>query len=244
MLDLRVRPGQLKGAGDGGDLAVVVGEGQGLVARVGHGGREGDDGRRPASIRTRRRMLTIGSSTAPVVPLSSGARVERRRRGVVRPRPRNRARSVSNCVGAAEFGRTRDGLSVRRHVDRPDRRLVGRAGAAAAQDRLGGRRPLGFEEELAERRVAGVAAVVEEHDLGIAGQLELARAGVVVGQRDPADLGAGFGRDRDLGQALDLAVEAAERDLVGREDCLVVVRRRHVGWCVADQTALLATSRM
>ena len=51
----------------------------------------------PGGSRTRRRKLTIGSSTAPVVlergwPSITAAGVR-----IPRPRPRNRARSVSHC---------------------------------------------------------------------------------------------------------------------------------------------------
>ena len=66
------------------------------------------------------------------------------------------------------------------------------------------------------------AAVVEGH-LGVAGHLQRAGPGAVVGQRDPPDLGIRVGRDRDLVARLDVRIAALEDGPVRTEDRLVVV---------------------
>ena len=50
----------------------------------------------PGAIRTRRRRANIGSSTAPVVPESGRPPITAPGARMLPPRPRNRARSVSN----------------------------------------------------------------------------------------------------------------------------------------------------
>ena len=56
----------------------------------------------PGGTRTRRRRLTIGSSTAPVVPERGRPSITAAGVRIPRPRPRNRARSVSHCSSPTE----------------------------------------------------------------------------------------------------------------------------------------------
>ena len=223
VFDLCVGPGQLEGAGDGGGLAVVVGQGERFLSGVGQGGDEGDD------------ACLAGLDPDP--PSEAEHRVEH---GPGRPRkghPRVHRGGVGGRAPSAEepgavgleLGGRRGRAVARRDVDGVDRHLLGRPRAAPADQGLGAGGPLGLQEQLAEGRMAHVAAVGQEHDLGVAGQLQLARAGVVVGQRDPADLGAGLRRDGDLGDGLDRRVEPAKGHLVGREDRLVVLGREAGG---------------
>ena len=66
-----------------------------------------------------------------------------------------------------------------------------------------------------------------EHDLAVAGHLDLARLVAVVGQRDPPHLGGILGNDGDLGARLDVAVGPVKGHPVGREQRAIPVRRAH-----------------
>ena len=157
----------------------------------------------PGSIRSRRRRLKIGSSTGPDGPREDRARVHRG--GVGRPS----ARGPGTAPGRSRTGPRRPPSPPR--VERSTAETctaqsgcsVGRPHPAPAEDRPGPGQPLGLEEELGEGRVAEVGAARGQDDLGVAGQLQLAGRGVVVDQRDPADLGAVLGRDDHLEHGLD-----------------------------------------
>ena len=97
-LHLRLRPGQRGRAVERRRIAVLLREVEGrrrATARRASRRRRAPS-RRPAP-RTRRRRLTIGSSTAPVVPDSGRPSITAAGVRIPRPRPRKRARSVSHC---------------------------------------------------------------------------------------------------------------------------------------------------
>ena len=126
---------------------------------------------RPGASRMRWRRLTIGSSTTPVVPESA--------------RPSS-ASGSREAAAAAEEARA-IGLPLDRplrrpleaqHVDRPERRLVGRRaaadGRAARRCRAGTRfrRTACRTPDARDRPARG-----REHDLGVARDVDLARCG-------------------------------------------------------------------
>ena len=73
---------------------------------------------------------------------------------------------------------------------------------------------LGLDEQLAERRVGQVVGSRGENDLGIAGDVDLARALAVVGDGQPAHLHVVLGRDSDVEVCANVLLTAAERGLV------------------------------
>ena len=118
----------------------------------------------PGARRTRRRRLKTGSSTGPVVPDRRAPRSSAAGLAGVRPRPRNRARSVSYSTGpsAAETWTAQIGFwSAAR-----GRRRASRAPGSGDELRL--------QEQLREGRVGLVGAAVVQAHLGVAGQVELA----------------------------------------------------------------------
>ena len=155
----------------------------------------------PGSSRTRRRRLKTGSSTGPVVPESARAGLERG--GIGR-----------RAAAAEEAGPV--GLRVRSSTDAPAppgrrrRRAPPRPAAGRATAAGGGRaRPPSREaipsRGTACRRPGGPGRRrAGQHDLGVAGQLQLARPRVVVGEREPADLGGLLRRDGHFQNGLDL----------------------------------------
>ena len=100
------------------------------------------------------------------------------------------------------------------HVEADERRFVGRARPAAEQQAGALRIELGLDEQLAERRVREVVLGTRQHDLGVAGHLDLARLRAAVGDRQPPHLHVVFRRHGDLELRFDVGVAAAERDLV------------------------------
>ncbi len=172
----------------------------------------------PGGRRIACRRLTIGSSTAPVVfdsgppPLSAAGLAS------VRPRPMNRARSVSYSVARA------DAAAAAEHVDEVD--AVGaRPRTARAEQRIPLGHGRGLDEEVAERRMREVGAGRGEHDFGVAGQIEAARPMAVVGDRDAPQLGVVFGRDDDLGARFEARRRRAARRR-GRARTWLRTRRR------------------
>ena len=157
----------------------------------------------PGAMRTRRRRLRIGSSTAPVRA--------RERPAVERDRVLGRAPAAdeARAVGLP-LDRAVDAVLDAQHVHRPRGRLVGRARAATAQQRGALGTVLGLEEQLEERRVGEIVGGRREHDLDQARHLDLAQAVAAVDQRDAPHLDVVLGRHRDLEPGLDAVVRAVE----------------------------------
>ena len=113
-----------------------------------------------------------------------------------------------------------------------DRRFVGRARPAAEQQAGALRIELGLDEQLAERRVREIVLGTRQHDLRVAGDLDLARLRAAVGDRQTPHLHVVFGRHGDLELRLDVAIAAAERDLVeieGRLEAVGLLTDRLIG---------------
>ena len=194
---------------------------------------------RPARSRTRWRRLTIGSSTAPVVPRERPA-VERD--GVVRRRgrgPRKRARSVSHstapCMPALDA----------QHVDAAERRARRvRRGRRWQTARALGQIARGLDEQLAERRMREVVGGQAEHELGVARDLDLARPRAAVRERSggaPRRRPPARPRSRAASRCRRLAVEDG---LLGQEARDVVRRLLGAsGGASPTRPAPLLTSR-
>ena len=142
-----------------------------------------------------------------------------RRRAMSRPRPRKRARSVSYSSSPTRLALD-DG-----EMRGPDLGLAGRRGGGASP----GCAPtsatiLGLHEQLGEGRMRRVGARRRQHDLGVGGQLDLARRARRIGDRDAADLGVVLRRDDDLERRRDRAVAPDELGAILGERHLVAVR--------------------
>ena len=169
----------------------------------------------PGAIRTRRRSASTGSSTVPVV-LDSGraSTIETALRKSC-PRPRKRARSVSNCKPpmpspSSALTWATQSCGIRR--DRGPRRVASSAPLSAMNSVL--------HEQLGERGVRGVGVGRRQHHLGVGRQFDFADAASLVGHRDPAHLRVVFGRHEDLGRGEDGSVPAG--------DFRAILEKRHV----------------
>ena len=69
---------------------------------------------------------------------------------------------------------------------------------------------LGLDEQLGEGRMGDVGGLRRQRQFGIGGDLDLARAGAGVGDRDAADLGIVLGRDEHVQRRRQRAVAARE----------------------------------
>ncbi len=170
----------------------------------------------PARIRTRWRRLTIGSSTAPVEPLS-GRPSSAMGSSTSRPRPRKRARSRLPLHGTLQAA-----LDAQ-HVDAVERRVGAAPRPAVGHERVALRQIARGHEQLAERRVREVVRGQAEHQLGVARDLDLARPRAAVREREAAHLDVVLRRHRDLEQRLDAVGLAVEGGLLGQEARDVVV---------------------
>ncbi len=111
-------------------------------------------------------------------------------------------------------------------VNGPQRRLLGRARPAAAQQRRSLREVLRLEEQPSEGGVGQVVRCRGEHDLGVARDLDLAGSVAVVRDRQPPHLDVVLGRHGDVEERCDAVVATAERGLLREEGHQVVVRIR------------------
>ncbi len=90
------------------------------------------------------------------------------------------------------------------------------------------------------REVGGAG---REHDFGVAGQIEVAGAVAVIGDRHAPQLDVVFGRDDHFGARLEAGVEAPQDGAVERELTSYSSASRPDGWCVVDHTSPLSRSR-
>ena len=143
-----------------------------------------------------------------------------------RPRPRNRARSVSHSTGPC--GRPFEAQGV----ERPRAGLARIARPAMAEQRRAVRQVLGLDEQLAERRVREVVGGGHEDDLRVAGDVDLPDARAVVAHREPPHFDVVFRRHRDVEVRREVVVAPPEARPIGGERDGVVVRlpaRRLIG---------------
>ena len=215
--------------------ALRVQERQREAARAGAPGR-GTCGRGPAPPRgsTPPRWRTTAARTRPAAAARAGAGWRwgpGRRRwlpesdrpsracgfATVRPRPRNRARSVSHSTGPCA---------------RPSRLSTCTPQSGGSSCARGRRRNssaalvghvFGLHEQLDERGMGEVVGVGRQHHLRVARDLDLPRAVVAVRQGQPPDLDVVFGGDGDVELRGDAVVQAAEGRLLGQEDGLVLL---------------------
>ena len=122
----------------------------------------------PGASRMRSRSAPIGSSTAPVVPdkarPSSDDRVRQRAAAAEEPR----------AIGFPLDRSAQPRTVHAEHVEGDERRFVGGPRPAGEQQARALRVELGLDEQLAEGRVREVVLRARQHDLGVAGHLELA----------------------------------------------------------------------
>ena len=180
---------------------------------------------RRAASRTRCRRLTIGSSTAPVVPVSarpsSAIGI-----GWPRPRPRKRdtarfplRRRLAAAVHAQHVERPRAGSPIAR-----GRRLQRSAAVSATYSVCTKSFPKAGCARSSSRRPSD--------NLGVARDLDLAHAFAPVGERQPAYLHVVFGRHHHVELYFDAVVETPEGGLFGGERDQVFLGlppRRQVG---------------
>ena len=169
----------------------------------------------PGAIFTRTRRLAIGSRTAPVKLVSGRPSVMAIGACTVRPRPRKRARSVSNSMPAA--------ASLAITCAPKSSRSVTARGRREKTSTRNLRHELAADEEVRERRVREVRGRRRERDLRVRRDLDLGRSRAEVAQRQPPYLGVVLGRDDHFEHRLDVAVLAhdpdavlVERDVVAR----------------------------
>ncbi len=111
----------------------------------------------------------------------------------------------------------------RHHVRGPEPLLVVDARRARGEEGIELRHRLRLHEEVREGRVRVVAAGRGEHQLGVGGDVDLARLAPQVDERHAADLGIVLRRDQHLERAHDGAVAPANLDPVLEEGRLVGV---------------------
>ena len=170
-LHLRLGPRQGDRALEGGRVMVLVDQVESLVAGRRDQRPERDAGRGPrrnphaaakTEDRDRARCRRCWRAVARRSPRSALR--------MLRPRPRKRARSVSNCTSPTALA-FHDG-----EVRRPDLRLAGRPPPPRGQQGADVGDELRLDEQLGEGRVCCVGRRRRQHDLGIGGQLDLAGA--------------------------------------------------------------------
>ena len=170
-----------------------------------------------------------GARRQPHALAQRGDRIEHRA-GRAGQRAAVERERVGERAAAAEepraIGLPLDGAAEAGHRRRARGTPTTGASSAARGRRLNSRPALcaielGLDEQLAERRVREVVLGTRQHDLGVAGDLDLARPVAAVGDRQPPHLDVVLGRDGDLELRLEVAVAPAERDLVEIEGRLV-----------------------
>ena len=218
-LHLVMGPGQLKGAGHAMKGVILICQGQGFLPALGHGGAEGEcDGA------ARRDLHPAAQADNRVEHGTGGARKDHA--------TLERHRVSRRPAATEEPGPIRFELHVPRRsfldgqdVHGPDRLLLGSPRPAAAQESILARQKLGFEEQLVKCRVGQVRGMRGEHHFRVTGHFHIVTAGVVVGHRQPADLGGMLGRYGDFQVRLDAGVEAAKFGSVRRVGDLVIIGR-------------------
>ena len=124
----------------------------------------------PGGRRTRRRRLTIGSSTAPAV-------FDRGRPSIDRSRVADAAAAAEEAGAVGLELHAADRLALDGgDVGHPDARLLRAPRPPGGEERLEPRDELGLDEEVREGGVRDVGGPRREDDLGVGGQLDLPRA--------------------------------------------------------------------
>ena len=194
---LRLGPGQGRDPLEGGGIAVLVGHEQGGRPR----GRE-QGGEHDARAGSRRQAET---------PPQAEDRVQHGPRGIgERPALDHRHRRADPATSPQETRAVRLVLRAsharslhRHHVGGPDALLLVAAGQARGEEGVELRQRFGLHEEVGEGRMRGIRPRRREHELGIGGDVDLARLAAQIDERDPTDLGVVLGRDEHFEGAHD-----------------------------------------
>ena len=188
---LRVREGQREGARGRARVAILLRERLGGLAIRGDAG-----GEREAHRRARDQPDPLAQAEDRIEHDAGRAR----QRAAV-----ERGRAVGVAAAADEaraiglpFDRPLRPAFEAQHVHRPDRRLARVARPPMAEQRRAVGQVLGFEKQLAEGRMREIVGRRRQHDLGVAGDVDLADPRALVDHRHPADFDVVFGRDGDV----------------------------------------------
>ena len=154
------------------------------------------------------------------------------------PRPRKRARSVSNSGFPTVSPSTMARCAAQISCSAGERRRRVASSVPCVGEILRG------DEQLQERRMRDVVGLRRQHELGIGRDVDLAHPVAGIRDRDAADLGVVFGRDEHFQRC-------RERSVVPGELGAILVERDVVGVGLgagsagkpADQTSPLRTSR-
>ena len=138
----------------------------------------------------------------------------------------------------------RDVLGTSQRVQCPDRLLVSRPRAAAAQQSGYRTQVFRLQEEFSEGRMCLVGWARIQRNFRIAGDLQSARPFPVIQQRDAADLRVRVGNNRDLVQSFYVAIAPAQDAAVRPKFRLVLVRAAPGRLAPADQMLSSSKSRM
>ena len=205
------RGGDVERALCGARIVVPVGEGERLLAALGHEGREGNAGglaRLEAHARTQRhdRVEHCTGRSGEVA-----IRVHRRRIAQ-RAAASNEAcpiRLVTHVTDAIAPGVD--------DVHAPARRLSALPRAPGGRDRRAPLVPLGLHEQFGERRVREVGGRGRHHHLAITRELEVPGVLPRIRQRHTAHLGRVPGHDRDVGLRFNIFIDPVQGRPIGCE---------------------------
>ena len=217
---LTLEPGHFKGALDEVPIAIFLQQRQGgftgvrdsgddlhgrrFVGFQGQGAADRHDGIEHRTIRVRQPRTAITAV--------DGHRVSR---GSPAPDEFGAIRLVRGLVAH----RARRGQQVKH----PWHLLSRRAATARAEDRLPLGEDFGLHEQVAEGAMGQVGIERGQHHLGVAGQLDMAGPGRLVGERDPADFHIVLGGDTDFGVGIDRLVAPPVFGTPLDEDRLIVL---------------------
>ena len=214
---LRPRERQREGSGCRTWIAVLLGEGQrGFLVR-----RHPRCERHPNDATTgHSHALSQADDRVERRPCRPGERPSVHRLGKVRSPPA----AQETCAIGLPFHRTLGPSFQAHHVHGPHFFILGASGTPAAEKRPAFRPIFRFDEQLPECGMGNVGGRRGEHNLRIAGDLDLARAIAVVGDRQPTDLDVVLGGDRNLQLGGNAVVATTEGRLLGCEAHQVFVR--------------------
>jgi len=131
-----------------------------------------------------------------------------------RPRGAPAAPEKARAIGFP-FDRTLRASLEAQGMERPRARVAGVAGPAMTEQRSAVGQVLGFDEDLAERRMGEVVRRRREHDLGVARHVDLADARAVIADGNPAHFDVVFDRHGDIQLCRDRVVPPPEGGAVG-----------------------------
>ena len=212
----RVRRGEREGPGRGAGVAVPLGERQRRLPAGGHPGGEGHPGH------------ATGGEPDALAEAGDGIEQDAGRAGEGPPVERLRVPGASPAaqearpVGLPLHGSLGAPL-LADDVKSPGRRVVGGTRTPVAEDRGALRHVLRFDEQLAEGRMGQVVGRGREHHLGVARDLNLARAVAVVRHHEPPDLHVVLRGDGDVELGADLVLPPVEGGPLDREGHQVVL---------------------